>query len=170
MTAHNGMRPQDIVLLIKIILWENRNWQYREIANELDIGISEVSHSLNRSALAGLFQADRRKVARKSLYEFIRYGLHFVFPTKPGPVVTGMPTGHSHPFFVKHFQADEIYVWPDLDGSHRGQSIVPLYKGAVAACQKDDILYKLLASIDIMRVGRPREIELALRAIEQYLL
>jgi hypothetical protein len=51
-----------------------------------------------------------------------------------------------------------------------GKASFRFTKGAVAACQKDDILCKLLASIDIMRVGRPREIELALRVIEQYLL
>jgi hypothetical protein len=170
MTTHNGMRPQDIVLLLKIILWDSREWQYREIANELNMSISDVSHSLNRSAVAGLFQPDRRKVARQKLHEFIKYGLHVVFPILPGPIATGMLTAHSHPFYQNKFSAEDIYVWPDLNGSHRGQSIQPLYKGATIAAQKDENLYKLLASIDILRVGRPREINAALGVIENYLL
>ncbi|WAC13010.1 hypothetical protein [Dyadobacter pollutisoli] len=170
MTTRNGMRPQDIVLLLKIILWESREWQYREIANDLNMSISDVSHSLTRSAVAGLFQPDRRKVARQKLYEFIKYGLHVVFPILPGPIATGMRTAHSHPLYQEQFSAEDIYVWPDLNGLHRGQSILPLYKGAAIAAQNDENLYKLLASIDILRVGRPREINAALSVIENYLL
>ena len=170
MATHNGMRPQDIVLLLKIILWETKEWQYREIANDLNMSISDVSHSLGRSAVAGLFQPDRRKVARQKLHEFIKYGLHVVFPILPGAIATGMPTAHSHPFYQEQFSAEDIYVWPELNGSHRGQSILPLYKGATTAAQKDEDLYKLLASIDILRIGRPREIRLALTVIEIYLL
>ncbi|MHA4741698.1 hypothetical protein [Dyadobacter sp. MSC1_007] len=170
MTSHNGMRPQDIVLLLKIILWETKEWQYREIANDLNMSISDVSHSLNRSSVAGLFQPDRRKVARQKLHEFIKYGLHVVFPVLPGPIATGMLTAHSHPFYHEQFSAEDIYIWPDLNGSHRGQSILPLYKGTTIAAQNDEILYKLLASIDILRVGRPREINAAMGVIENYLL
>lgn len=168
--THNGMRPQDIVLLLKIILWERKEWQYREIANDLHLSISEVSHSLNRSSLAGLFQPDRRKIARQNLYEFIKYGLHVVFPVLPGAIATGIPTAHSHAFYREQFLTEDIYIWPDMNGSERGQSILPLYKGVNIAAQNDENLYKLLASLDILRVGRPREINAALEVIETYLL
>jgi hypothetical protein len=170
MATHNGMRPQDIVLLLKIILWESREWQYREIANDLNMSISDISHSLNRSAVAGLFHPDRRNVARQKLHEFIKYGLHVVFPALPGAIANGMLTAHSHPFYQEKFSAEDIYVWPDINGSQRGQSILPLYKGAIIAAQNDEDLYKLLASIDILRVGRTREINAALTVIEKYLL
>ena len=134
------------------------------------MSISEVSHSLNRSALAGLFQPDRRKVSRQKLFEFLQYGLHVVFPVLPGSIATGILTAHSHPVYQEQFLAEDIYVWPDLNGSHRGQSILPLYKGVTIAAQNDEDLYKLLAGIDILRIGRPREINAALNLIKDYLL
>ncbi|SEJ85260.1 hypothetical protein SAMN05216327_1265 [Dyadobacter sp. SG02] len=170
MIAHNGMRPQDVVILCKIVLWENRSWQYRDIAVELDISLSEVSQSLARNALAGLYLTDRKKVARNGLFEFIKYGLHYVFPANRGPIVIGIPTAHSHPYFKEKIVSNEIYVWPDPHGQVRGQGISPLYKGTAIAAAKDEDLYKLLASIDILRVGKRREIQLALNVLEEYLL
>lgn len=170
MAGHNGMRPQDVAVLCKIVLWEHRSWQYREIAAELDISLSEVSQSLNRSALAGLYLTDRKKVARTGLFEFVRYGLHYVFPVQPGSIVTGMPTAHSHPYFQSKIITTDVYVWPDVDGTARGQTIAPLYKGVVNAARKDEVLYSILASIDVMRVGNPREILLALEVLKSHLL
>jgi hypothetical protein len=37
--------------------------------------------------------------------EFIEHGFRYVFPTKPGAIVTGMPTAHSHPYFKKRVLA-----------------------------------------------------------------
>jgi predicted transcriptional regulator len=47
---HNGMRPHDVVILLKIIALDNENWMMKDIANTLYISSSEVSESLNRSA------------------------------------------------------------------------------------------------------------------------
>jgi hypothetical protein len=52
MKAHNGMRPQDIVLLLKILTVPAPDWQYRALAASLYLSISEVSESLNRSHIA----------------------------------------------------------------------------------------------------------------------
>jgi hypothetical protein len=170
MAAHNGMRPQDVVILCKIVLWEKRPWQYRDIAVELDISLSEISQSLARNAMAGLYLTDRKTVARNGLLEFIKYGLQYVFPAHPGPMAIGMPTAHTHPYFKEKIISNEIYIWPDPQGEVRGQSISPLYKGATIAAANDEDLYKLLACIDILRVGKRREKQLALQVLEEYLL
>ena len=52
MRKHNGMRPQDIVVLMKIISMGNQSWQLSTLSNSLIISISEISESLNRSKLA----------------------------------------------------------------------------------------------------------------------
>ena len=101
MKSHNGMRPQDIVILLKIITVDNIKWQYRDLASSLSISISEISESLIRSHLAGLVDESRRIVHRQSLLEFIEHGLKYVFPQAPGTLVTGIPTAHSHIFFEK---------------------------------------------------------------------
>jgi hypothetical protein len=171
MRKHNGMRPQDIVILLKIISKKNMLWQNKDLANELFISQSEISDSLNRSALAGLIdQGKKKKVYRKSLMEFIEHGLHYVFPALPGGMVNGVYTAHSHPFMQKNFSSEIHYVWPDVKGEVRGLSIEPLYKEQVKAVRSDDFLYLMLALIDVIRVGRVREMELAIKKLKEEIL
>jgi hypothetical protein len=170
MKTHNGMRPQDIVILLKMLTTEHPNWQYRELAADLRISISEISDSLHRSHIGGLVDESRRRVHRKSLMEFIEHGIHYVFPQLPGTMVTGIPTAHSHPFFKAQFAAELEYIWPAENGWMRGLSIQPLSKGVPQASQKDERLYKMLAAIDILRVGRTREIKLALTELKKEIL
>jgi len=170
MKAHNGMRPQDIVLLVKILIFNKPAWQYRDLAASLYLSISEVSESLNRSHIAGLIDESKRKVHRQSLMEFIRYGLHYVFPQVPGTMVTGIPTAHSHPYYSRLFTSELNYVWPDIDGDMRGLAIHPLYNSVVKAVKEDELLYKLLASIDIIRVGRMRELKVAIEELQKVIL
>lgn len=129
MKAHLGMRPQDIVIQLKMIIIHDSGWQYRDLASGLSISISEVSESLHRSRIAGLVDDTKRHVHRQALVEFIEHGLRYVFPQIPGTLVTGVPTGHSHPFFADRFSSEVGYVWPDHDGTIRGLAITPLHKG-----------------------------------------
>jgi len=61
MRKHNGMRPQDIVILLKIIALGKGTWQLKDLARQLFISLSEVSESLNSSQLAGLIDYVRKK-------------------------------------------------------------------------------------------------------------
>lgn len=170
MKNHNGMRPLDIVVLMKIIALNDEPWQYRDLSSTLRISISEISVSLNRSMVAGLVDREKKKVRRNALMEFIQYGLHYVFPQVPGPIANGIETAHSHPFYKQHFSSDLPYVWPAVDGNVRGQSIDPLHKGVIKAALEDEVLYKLLASIDILRVGKVREKNMAIKELKKHLL
>jgi hypothetical protein len=170
MKAHNEMRPHDVIVLLKLLLMEQKPWQYRELLFYLLISVSEIAESLNRSHIAGLVDQSKRKVYRQSLMEFITYGLHYVFPQQPGPMVTGTPTAHSHPFYKAHFTAELEYVWPDESGHLRGLSIQPLYANAVKVVRLDEDLYKLLACIDIIRVGKAREVKMAISELKKKIL
>ncbi|WP_300604298.1 hypothetical protein [Niabella sp.] len=170
MKSHNGMRPQDIVVLLKILSLDQARWRYRDLALSLFLSISEVSEALTRSHIAGLIDESRRKVFRKSLMEFIEYGLHYVFPQQPGTLIIGIPTAHSHPAFKAHFTTETDYVWPDDNGSMRGLSITPLYKGASKAALQDSTLHLMLAAIDIIRVGQTRELKFALNTLYNTIL
>ncbi len=164
------MRPQDIVILLKILTTPNLNWQYRDLSSELYLSISEISESLSRSHMAGLIDETRRRVFRKSLMEFIEHGLHYVFPQQPGTMVTGIPTAHSHNIFKSQFSSELDYVWPDENGWLRGLSITPLYKNVTKAAVKDEELYILLAAIDVIRVGKVRELKEALKILHNKIL
>lgn len=162
MRAHFGMRPHDIVILLRVITLKGNNWQYRDLAASLYISVSEISESLYRSQIAGLVDASRKRVNLRALLEFIEYGLHYVFPVVPGTMVTGIPTAHSQKFFKEHIHSELDYVWPSEKGWARGLSIAPLHKGVPDAAQLDEIFHSWLAAIDVIRVGKSRELKLAI--------
>lgn len=157
MNEHKGMRPQDVVVLLKIVALGTETWLARDLASALRLSPAEVSNSLRRSAMAGLLDATRRKVVKGNLLDFLQHGLPYVFPQRPGGSVRGVPTAHSAPPLAAKFLSDEPYVWPFAKGSAKGQSIQPLYPGAVDAALDDALLYRLLALTDALRVGRTRE-------------
>lgn len=170
MKSHNGMRPHDVVILLKILINKDLGWTYRDLAASLYLSTSEISESLNRSHMGGLVDENKRIVYRQTLMDFIQYGLHSVFPALPGTIVTGIPTAHSYPFYSQQFASEINYVWPDEEGTIRGLSIPPLYKSVVKAVKSDELLYKLLASLDIIRVGKTRELQVALTVLTQTIL
>ena len=170
MRKHNGMRPQDIVILLKIIALGKNTWQLKDLARQLYISPSEVSESLNRSFLAGLIDYDKKKVSRQRLMEFLQYGLHYVFPQHPGAMANGMPTAHAHTYMRQYFSSDVVYVWPDLHGKVRGLTIEPFYPKQTEAAKEDEELYKLLALVDVLRVGRTREIKVAAEKLSKIIL
>lgn len=164
------MRPQDIVVLLKIITWQQFDWLGKDLAHSLVISPSEISDSLNRSAFAGLLDESKRKVHRLALMEFLEHGLHYVFPAMPGAMANGLFTAHSHPVMQESFSTDLHYVWPDPSGNVRGLSIQPLYPQQVRAARQDELLYLALALIDVIRVGRAREIRVAIEKLKKIIL
>jgi len=170
MKKHSGMRPHDIVILLKIAAKGTQNWLMKDLAVELGISPSEVSESINRSVQAGLLSNDKKRLMRSALLEFLQYGLSYVFPQRPGALVRGIPTAHSAPPLNKLIQSDELYVWQSAKGNSRGQAIEPLYSSVVVAIEKDSKLYELLALVDALRVGRVREKQLAIEELRKRML
>lgn len=171
MKKHNGMRPQDIVVLLKILSMKNDDWRNIDIANALQISPSEVSEALNRSKIARLIDSKKRSVHVNAFKEFLIYGLKYVFPTEPGAMVKGIPTAHSASPIKNHISSGaDVYVWPYAKGNVRGQAIEPLYKTIAASVQDDKLFYELLVIIDTIRVGRVREINFAIKELEIRLL
>lgn len=170
MKKHNGMRPQDVVVLLKIVAIRNDDWYNSDLANSLQISASEISEVLNRCKIAGLIDSKKRKVHINSFIEFLIYGLKYVFPAEPGTMVKGIPTAHSAPPINEHIsEGKDIYVWPYAKGSKRGQAIEPLYKTLPAIVHEDQLFYELLAIVDAIRVGRAREIKIAIDELEKRL-
>lgn len=162
------MRPQDIVILLKIVaLRDESDWYNSDLASQLNISNSEVSESLNRSLLGGLIADDKRKVNKEALLEFLVYGLKHVFPVKQGSLVRGMPTGYSAPVLEDDFVVDDPQVWPAKGHSTKGIAVTPLYKTVPEACEEDSQLYDLLALTDALRIGKrnDRVVELLAKTI-----
>lgn len=164
------MRPQDIVILLKIVILGNKEWQFQDLSRSLFISGAEVSESLHRSSIAGLVDSSRKKIHRVSLLEFLKFGFTYVFPQSPGPLTKGMATAHSHPLLKNHVISSTDYVWPDFNGNDYGQAIEPLYPNQVKAANEDSKLYDALAMLDAIRVGKIREKKFAFDYLSNLLL
>jgi hypothetical protein len=167
MKKHNGMRPLDVVVLLKIISNQNKAWKTRDLAYDLNISLSEISESLNRSMIAGLLDATKKKVFVKNLFDFLQYGIRYVFPQKPGSLAIGMPTAHAAPIMKEKIVSEQNYVWADLNGTLKGETIEPLFESVPFASKKDANLYNMLALVDVLRVGKTREIKIALQELQR---
>lgn len=164
------MKPQDVVILLKIIALNSVNWQQKPLAESLKMSQSEVSQSVARSKYSGLLDGESKKVSRLAFMDFLQYGLALIFPQKPGPIARGIPTAHSAPPLNTHIQSNEIFVWPSAKGKVRGQSILPLYPSIVEAIESDEKFYQLLTLVDALRVGRARERKLAITELKLRIL
>jgi len=170
MRIHRGIRPHDIVILLKLAIHQDRKWQKKELASELFISPSEITESINRSEYGGLISSiDEMKVMKKAFLDYLKYGLPYTFPQRPGAIVRGIPTAHSADPLAKIIQSETAYVWKSSDGKMKGQAILPLYKGVIEAIKVDGLLYEGLALLDAIRVGRAREKQLAASILEKML-
>jgi hypothetical protein len=170
MRQQNGMRPQDVAILLKICALAQQPWQMAGLANSLRISISEVSESLNRSQLAQLIDFSKKRVNRQNLLDFLSHGFSYVFPVQPGALVRGIATAHSHPFMKTQFASEMNYVWPDVNGNIIGSQIDPLYPKQVEAVVEDATYYQLLALADVLRVGKVREVKYAMEELNKIIL
>lgn len=164
------MRPQDVVVLLKLVQVQDSSWTQLSLSRELFMSQSEISSSIARSSYARLIFDKGRMVQRQALVDFIQYGLAYVFPQQPGMVQRGFPTAHSAAPLSEDIVSDEKYVWPSVKGTARGHSILPLYPSVVQLIQSDPQLYELLALVDAVRVGRARERNLAMDILKSRLL
>ncbi len=167
MKKHNGMRPHDVAVLLKIAAKGRQAWRMKDLAQELGISASEISESLHRSSLAGLLAGDKRDLRRLALLEFLRSGLRYVFPQQPGALVRGMPTAYSAPPLSQRIAGAEACVWPYAQGQARGQAVEPLHPRAPEAAAQDSAYYELLALADAIRLGKVRERSLAFEILQE---
>lgn len=164
------MRPQDVVVLLKLLQAHDSPWTQTSLSRELYMSQSEISESISRSSYARLVFDKGRVVQCQALVDFIYYGLPYAFPQQPGKLQRGYPTAHSAAPLSKEIVSDEKYVWPSAKGTARGHSIQPLYPSVVQFIQWDSQFYELLALVDAVRVGRTRERNLAIDMLKSRLL
>jgi len=170
MKAHNGMRPQDVVILLKMITLHNRVWTFAEIANALQISEAEVSYAMERNKLAGLVNPDKNKVNKLAMREFLIYGVKYVFPPQVGHSARGIATAHSAPPVKDYItEGNEHYVWAYYKGTKRGNTIVPLYPKIPKIIENQSELYEFLTIIDTLRIGKKREMEIAVNELDKRL-
>ncbi|WP_295803568.1 hypothetical protein [uncultured Microbulbifer sp.] len=170
-TAHSGVQEvlQDVSKLPVSV------YSARGLEAETGISKSQINLSLNRCIDVGLATKDRNlgipRANKKALYEFIVYGIRYVFPAKPGRLTRGVATAFAAPVLRdKLMSAGDLQpVWPDAIGDIKGLEVEPLFKSAVFASRKDPEMYALLALVDAIRIGQARERNLASDLLRQHL-
>lgn len=182
------MRSQDIYILLKLVCLQQHelsrsharaelreHYSVRGLSAALGISKTEVNASIRRSIDANMAIRDRKsgypRVNKKALLDFVIHGLKYVFPAKPAEIVRGVPAAFSAPMLEGKILSmnDYIYVWPHAQGRKKGQSVKPLFKSVPKAALDDECLYEYLALADAIRIGGPREANLAAGMFEQRL-
>jgi hypothetical protein len=159
------LKPQDIVIVMKIMVKGQSHWSQGSLAMELGMSASEVNGGIKRAVVSALLHKREKKVipVKSAIEEFLVHGLKYVFPPERGEPTRGIPTAYASPVFKgKVFDSEKFApVWPDAEGSVRGYELKPLYKCVPFAIKQDPVLYDYMAIIDALRSGRTREVKFA---------
>ena len=139
----------------------------RNLAQVTGISKSQISLSLKRMYEVGLAKVDRKlqvpNVNKKALLDFLANGIRYVFPAKEGVITRGIATSIAAPVLRGKLMTsgDLQPVWPNPKGRTKGMLIEPLHPNIFVAIKDDAQLYAMLALIDAIRIGHPRERNLA---------
>lgn len=103
--------------------------------------------------------------------EFLLCGVKYAYPPDRGGQTRGVPTSYAAPPLSSLIVQPETDppVWPDPAGPVGGYSFSPLYKTVPQAAMRDLRLYEMLALLDAIRDGRPREVDAASRELKKRL-
>jgi len=167
-----NLKPQDVCVLLKIVVLRRGPWSYGQLALELGMSASEVHAGVKRADHASLMRLDDGWGYPNvhAFEEFLVHGLKYAFAPVRGGLTRGVPTAHAAPPLCALLgaPAGPPPVWPDAAASVQGIEFLPLYKSVPFAAARDPRLYELLALVDALRAddcpdpGRARQ-ELRMR-------
>jgi hypothetical protein len=194
----NILKPFDLVVVLKIGLNEralrlSQAGEYEGqpltntmsyLAEALGRGKGDMSRSIKRLLAAGLMGerdpgegdlwAQNRKyysVQRQGLSDLLIYGVRYVFAPRILGFGRGVATGWNCPSLHSAINPPEIpFVWPAPAGESQGQLLEPLYAGVSAAVERDKDLYTLLSLVEVLRIGKPRELKYAREMVHEKIM
>jgi hypothetical protein len=174
-----AIRPQDIVLVLKLISSNSSGWSFAKLGKGLDMSTSHAFESALRAQTSDLLRISTAPSSppkprgvvfepqRSNLKEFLIHGVKYAFPVEHGGVTRGVPTAEGALPLRQYFPegSTSVPVWPHAEGQVRGVAFSPLYKNVPRSALRDPSLYELLALVDGIRGGRARERDLAIREL-----
>lgn len=168
------LRPQDLVVLLRLALENGPAPTYAALASEIGLTASEIHAALERATLAQLARKDeggKASVVRDALLLFVQHGARYAFPATRGSMTRGMPTSYAAPPLKDKIVQpnDPPPVWPHKNGSVRGEAFYPLYPSVPEAATRNQQLYELLVLFDAVRGGSPRERAIAMPLLAERL-
>lgn len=167
-----ALRPQDVVVLLRLSLCTDGVPTYAALADELKLTASEIHAGVDRAVAAQLARKDesgKPMVLLDALRLFVQHGVRYSFPATHGAMGRGMPTAHAaaplNNLIVQSLEP--VPVWPHKEGTARGVAFYPLYPTVPDAAKNNPALYELLALVDAVRGGSMRERALAMAELDK---
>ena len=156
--------PQDILPLM-VLFKESPNEPLHQA--KLSIRLHWSASALHRSLLrlndSKLWNKSSNRVDYHATINFLRYGLPHVFPAQMQTLCRGMTTAQ-----LPEISQPEIpFVWPDESSSTMGIGVQPLDAGFVYLSHNETELKPWLDLVEVFRLGRVREIALAVKTMEE---
>ena len=166
------LRPQDVVVLLRLSLQRGPAPTYAALADELKLTASEIHAGVERAMAAQLLRKDaagKPAVLLEPLRLFVQHGLRYCFPATRGEMTRGVPTSYAAPpLLALIVQPNEAPpVWPYKGGTVRGATFYPLYPTVPGAALANPALYELLVLVDAIRGGSTRERALAITELDK---
>jgi hypothetical protein len=157
------IRPQDIVVALKLTASNGAPWSYSKLGEALGMSASHAFASVDRARTSRLLdfaaipprsrpsrearpsrgrQPFLPRPNRSNLKEFLIHGVKYAFPVEHGGPTRGIPTAEAAPPLSHYFsQAFPLPpVWPYAEGSVRGIEFSPLYKNAPSCVARPQAL------------------------------
>jgi hypothetical protein len=170
------LRPQEVLVACKLLVVGRADWTFASLAESLRMSTSEVHASVGRARMAGLLSpTSKPRVFRPQLLSLVTTSVRDVFFARRGAVTSGVPTATTAPCLRGLFPGSEgrfAQVWPcdSVKRASTGESLLPLYQSVPEACCMDARLYRLMALVDVVRVGEPAEQRVAVEWLKKAIL
>ena len=119
------LRPQDVVVLLRLSLQRGPTPTYATLVTELKLTASEIHAGVERSMAAQLLRKDatgKPAVLLEPLRQFVQHGLRYCCPATRGGMTRGVHTSYAAPpMLALIVQPNEAPpVWSHKAGSAAG--------------------------------------------------
>ncbi len=151
-----GITARDLTVMLAVAARGRAPWGAAGRARGRGVAARGAGLGVERARRVGLVDAEKRRILKEPLLEFLVHGLRCVFPAEIGAPCRGIATA----------QLAGRYAWPSREGGATGRALTPLDGAALAA---DGALRELLSLVDVLRVGSAWERAIAARELARRL-
>lgn len=169
------LKPQDTLIVLKhwSLRLSQQHLAVRDLAESIGISASEVSKGGKR-LLAARLLVERDGVffsEQNALLEWLSYGVRYAYPAQQVGYGRGMPSAWNCPLVKSDISPPSpAFVWSVPGGEVEGVLLEPFYTSVPFASTHDKALYHVLALVDAVRVGKPRELAVARELLKNLII
>ena len=168
----NQLKPQDIVIAVKLLTWPSAEWSFHALGVSLGIGHNQVHLAYKRLILCDLVNKESKRTIKTNLFEFLVHGMRYVFPAIWQGESSGIPTSISGPSLKGLIKSGERIVWPTKNVANpvKGRGLLPIHDSVIVAALSDRKCYEILSVGEALRSGGAREREVASQELKGLIL